>query len=254
MNARKVVEPVCLDFIVKWRGDEETGRDQMDEILREVVIITDSEESDESSEEDDSSDEEGEATSASSASLPQLASRDRNQLAQQQNQVPEPSMAAHPKHNIENEMPARGAVSSQHQPKANNKVQRDKRMQRGFKRYQAAWDDAVHRIQAPETATTEPAFEDPMARRRQQENIPPIRNQIQYPTKTTSETRVASYGAPEQTRHNDLANGRRPVSSMCPCLAQPVDIKAFSISTNENRNLTTRNKELPLECSPTGTR
>jgi hypothetical protein len=34
MNARKAVEPVCLDVLVKWRGDEETGRDQMDEIIR----------------------------------------------------------------------------------------------------------------------------------------------------------------------------------------------------------------------------
>lgn len=41
-NARRLVEPVCLQIIMKWRGDEETGRDQLDEILREVVIIPDS--------------------------------------------------------------------------------------------------------------------------------------------------------------------------------------------------------------------
>ncbi|KAJ8124620.1 hypothetical protein O1611_g9020 [Lasiodiplodia mahajangana] len=47
-NARKAVEKPCLDIIVKWRGDEETGRDQLDEILREVIEISDSEnESDE---------------------------------------------------------------------------------------------------------------------------------------------------------------------------------------------------------------
>lgn len=45
-NARKVVEKLCLDIIVRWRGDEETGRDQLDEILREVVVISDSEDSD----------------------------------------------------------------------------------------------------------------------------------------------------------------------------------------------------------------
>lgn len=75
MNARKVVEPVCLDILVKWRGDEETGRDQMDEILREVVIITDSENEDDDDDDDDedgsgseeeASDEEGEVTSESS--------------------------------------------------------------------------------------------------------------------------------------------------------------------------------------------
>ncbi|KAK7753857.1 hypothetical protein SLS62_004223 [Diatrype stigma] len=43
-NARKAVEKPCLDTIVKWRGDEETGRDQLDEILREVIEISDSEE------------------------------------------------------------------------------------------------------------------------------------------------------------------------------------------------------------------
>ncbi|KAK8129606.1 hypothetical protein PG999_001986 [Apiospora kogelbergensis] len=48
-NARKAVEQTCLDVIVKWRGDEETGRDQLDEILREVIEISDSE--------DDSEDE-----------------------------------------------------------------------------------------------------------------------------------------------------------------------------------------------------
>ncbi|KAL7623996.1 hypothetical protein AAE478_005553 [Parahypoxylon ruwenzoriense] len=43
-NARKAVEKPCLGIIVKWRGDEETGRDQLDEILREVIEISDSEE------------------------------------------------------------------------------------------------------------------------------------------------------------------------------------------------------------------
>ncbi|KAI0859282.1 hypothetical protein F4860DRAFT_268900 [Xylaria cubensis] len=42
-NARKAVEKPCLDIIVKWRGDEETGRDQLDEILREVIEISDTE-------------------------------------------------------------------------------------------------------------------------------------------------------------------------------------------------------------------
>ncbi|KAI2632035.1 hypothetical protein GGR54DRAFT_581959 [Hypoxylon sp. NC1633] len=50
-NARKAVEKTCLDIIVKWRGDEETGRDQLDEILREVIEISDTEEESEESEE-----------------------------------------------------------------------------------------------------------------------------------------------------------------------------------------------------------
>ncbi|KAI1820955.1 hypothetical protein F4861DRAFT_30128 [Xylaria intraflava] len=53
-NARKAVEKPCLDIIVKWRGDEETGRDQLDEILREVIEISDTE--DESDDEINSTD------------------------------------------------------------------------------------------------------------------------------------------------------------------------------------------------------
>ncbi|KAK0626066.1 hypothetical protein B0T14DRAFT_509080 [Immersiella caudata] len=54
VNARKAVEPLCLDFLVKWRGDEETGRDQLDEILCEVIVISDSESDDEDDDDDDS--------------------------------------------------------------------------------------------------------------------------------------------------------------------------------------------------------
>lgn len=57
-NARKAVEQACLDVIVKWRGDEETGRDQLDEILREVIEISD----DEGGSDDDSSDAEAAPT------------------------------------------------------------------------------------------------------------------------------------------------------------------------------------------------
>ncbi|KAK4228479.1 hypothetical protein QBC38DRAFT_414617 [Podospora fimiseda] len=53
VNARKAVESLCFDFLVKWRGDEETGRDQLDEILCEVIVISDSESSDSESDDDD---------------------------------------------------------------------------------------------------------------------------------------------------------------------------------------------------------
>lgn len=52
-NARRLVQPICLDYLVKWRGDEETGRDQLDEILQEVIVISDSESDDDDSEDDD---------------------------------------------------------------------------------------------------------------------------------------------------------------------------------------------------------
>lgn len=62
-NARRVTEEVCLDFLVKWRGDDESGRDQLDEIIREVVVLSD---------DDDSDDEEEDSTSE----VEHLSSRD----------------------------------------------------------------------------------------------------------------------------------------------------------------------------------
>ncbi|KAL5600982.1 hypothetical protein BROUX41_005815 [Berkeleyomyces rouxiae] len=63
MHARKAVEQPCLDVLVRWRGDEENGRDSLDEILREVVIISDDEDEggSGSDENDDSDDDEVEA-------------------------------------------------------------------------------------------------------------------------------------------------------------------------------------------------
>jgi hypothetical protein len=230
MNARKAVEPVCLDFIVKWRGDEETGRDQMDEILREVVIITDSEQSEESSEEDDSSDEDGEVSSSSSGSISQPASRNQTQSGLQQHQVPEPESVSRRKENVEKGITASGVVTQQNQPKANSKVQRDKRTQRGFKRYQAAWDDAVHRLHAPETALAETAFEAPTARKRDGGTVTAIRNQ---PVQATSRPQGATYGTTEQAQRPDLIDTRRHVS-LSSSLSYPTIPwhNAFCSSTN----------------------
>ncbi|KAH7407576.1 hypothetical protein BKA64DRAFT_666918 [Cadophora sp. MPI-SDFR-AT-0126] len=157
MNARKAVEPVCLDVLIKWRGDEETGRDQMDEILREVVIITDSEgDEDDSSEEEDSSDEEGEVTSSSSTEPPSQPTS-RNQLRPQITPAT-PSSNTPALANPTNQ----SAISSR--PKA--KDPRDKKEQRGFKRYQAAWQDAINRRQAPRSHTGTPYREPEIGRPR----------------------------------------------------------------------------------------
>ena len=59
-NARKAVESLCLDVLAKWRGDEETGRDQLDEILREVIVISDSDSESDSYSDSESDDEGGE--------------------------------------------------------------------------------------------------------------------------------------------------------------------------------------------------
>ncbi|KAK8862943.1 hypothetical protein PGQ11_009178 [Apiospora arundinis] len=82
-NARKAVEQTCLDVIVKWRGDEETGRDQLDEILREVIEISDSE---------DGSEDESSGAEAASAAMPAPA-LPRNMSLAPENIRPEHSLA-----------------------------------------------------------------------------------------------------------------------------------------------------------------
>ncbi|QSZ33345.1 hypothetical protein DSL72_002933 [Monilinia vaccinii-corymbosi] len=136
INARKVVEPVCLDVLVKWRGDEETGRDQMDEILREVVIITDSDDSDDDSNEEDDSEGEGEGEEVSTESAA-LALHDGTQSQQ-------PS-------GLEHNSYANGAgysdfVSSHTRSKVRPN-EGSRKPQPRFKRYQAAWDEALNRSQ-----------------------------------------------------------------------------------------------------------
>ncbi|KAJ0378108.1 hypothetical protein COL26b_003534 [Colletotrichum chrysophilum] len=53
-NARRATEQLCLDILVKWRGDDENGRNQLDEILREVVVLSDDSDDEDSGEEPDS--------------------------------------------------------------------------------------------------------------------------------------------------------------------------------------------------------
>ncbi|RKF56812.1 hypothetical protein OnM2_078025 [Erysiphe neolycopersici] len=141
INARKAVEPVCLDVILKWRGNEENGRDQMDEILREVVIITDSESDDEDdqSTSKNSSDEE-DSPNTRSTSEENYRSNCRNKI---QTFVPaiERNMRDPSPETLASRIPL---------PNSNKKyTTRDNLHRRGFKRYQVAWEEAIHRQQKP---------------------------------------------------------------------------------------------------------
>lgn len=124
-NARKVVENLCLDTLVKWRGDDETGRDQLDEILREVVIISDTEgDSDDEGETDESSVEDTMAIDRPGPSNSQQVPS--NQILEPLN--PEPR-------------------SSRQEKDTKKKVhsrKESKKEQRGFKRYRA-WEKAIQR-------------------------------------------------------------------------------------------------------------
>ncbi|RGP72044.1 hypothetical protein FSPOR_2889 [Fusarium sporotrichioides] len=144
-NARKVVENLCLDTLVKWRGDEESGRDQLDEILREVVVISDSE-GDESGNESDSSIEE--VFCQPPNLIPNRpVQHTPGQAGPGHHQSPRPSVGA------------KGPVTPKPKAKvkkAKRKTSADKKGQRGFKRYQA-WQDAIVRNRnVPDSAPESP--------------------------------------------------------------------------------------------------
>jgi hypothetical protein len=215
MNARKVVEPVCLDVLVKWRGDEETGRDQMDEIIREVVVITDSEDEDDSSDDEDSS-EEGEVTSASSTEPPsQPTSRNQERLLEPIQQA-RPLIAFAPTATEDENL--EGAISS----RTRAKPQKDKRAQRGFKRYQAAWEEALHRRHHPPRSATRAQSGTPLdetTARRPRSTVASPRQGVQKPIQESMFTRITNlpsdFGRDDQPRYYvDSMSTTRPVSDI----------------------------------------
>lgn len=143
-TARKVVEKHCLDILVRWRGDEETGRDQFDEILREVVVLSD--DSDEESSDEDGDEEYSadsfvpgilEVESPRTVAMP-LESSDRPH-----NQQPAKT------HRLRRTQAHKAQVTvAEGGPGQRKKRQSSKKANRGFKRYQAVakrWEDAVNR-------------------------------------------------------------------------------------------------------------
>ncbi|KAF5027774.1 hypothetical protein F66182_104 [Fusarium sp. NRRL 66182] len=133
-NARKVVEALCLDTLVKWRGDEESGRDQLDEILREVVVISDSE-GEESGEETDDSSVEDVVFQATNNIRSGPVQNISSQVGTSHNQSPR--INSGPKAAVTPNPKRKGK-------KAKRKTSAEKKGQRGFKRYQA-WQDALDR-------------------------------------------------------------------------------------------------------------
>lgn len=139
--ARKVVEQHCLDFLVKWRGDEETGRDQFDEILREVIVLSD--DSDEDSEDDESSDEDFVRINTATDSQHDLAGSARASNAPHSQRYATLSRPGNAPSHIHPMSYAAEGDSSQR-----TKPQRSKKTNRGFKRYEAVarrWEEAVNR-------------------------------------------------------------------------------------------------------------
>lgn len=151
VNARKTVEALCLDILVKWRGDEETGRDQLDEILREVVVISDdSEDDDDTESSDDDSVQEIFPSNADRPGMSNAALPRPSLPRQKRRQKPGNMGGARKRKNA----PGTQATSQDAPDSAKNRAAA-KKSQRGFKRYQAeaqreahyqaAWEQAVNR-------------------------------------------------------------------------------------------------------------
>ncbi|OBT55895.1 hypothetical protein VE04_05036 [Pseudogymnoascus sp. 24MN13] len=156
LNARRVVEPLCLDFIMKWRGDEETGRDQLDELLREVVVIPDSDEESEEEEESASDDDEVQFLREVVHDAPRRRGTNPPRYGNKFH-------VDDPRRNEGGEGDAYSEIATRTRSKTNNKQARgrkDKQARRGFKRYQA-WEDAQKRQQASHAAPArQPSFDD----------------------------------------------------------------------------------------------
>ncbi|KAL1838334.1 hypothetical protein VTJ49DRAFT_2795 [Mycothermus thermophilus] len=146
---RKAVMPVCLDILLKWRGDEETGRDQLDEILCEVIEISDSEseESDESDEDDGSDDDEESSESSSVEEIPADRAAVDERPAARVTIAPLGALpASRPANNVGVEERSRASHAPQKVTKSSTQDKRAaKWSRRGFNRYQAVLDEALER-------------------------------------------------------------------------------------------------------------
>lgn len=242
-NARRAVEPVCLDFLVKWRGDDETGRDQLDEILREVVVISDTED-------DESSDEyDAEETQVHRAQEVDMAGR--------QEIVQNTTTGVHESMQLCDPQPEGSGRSTQlvrdspieldTQPRQ-RKGPLEKKQQRGFKRYRRAWEDAVQRQRdhdspnrplSPAERTYSPArpLVDEVTKR------PPVENAGAVPYANGYVPRPAGLGAPI-----DMRTYPPPPPPPAPTRLQPGD--AMSSAPPVGANLT----QAPREFSPMANR
>jgi hypothetical protein len=161
-NSRKAVESLCLDILVKWRGDEENGRDDLEEILREVVVISDSEEDDTESSDDESEDEASATVEPSHAkavapTAVASATLDTNGKESALKQKLQPQASKSKKR-----MPAGGHAATASRSKGNKRTKHTERAtarktHRGFKRYQAAWDQAIDRNRREDHLEPNPA-------------------------------------------------------------------------------------------------
>ncbi|WEW55646.1 hypothetical protein PRK78_001078 [Emydomyces testavorans] len=139
-EARAAVEEPCLAKLVQWRGDDENGETVLEDVFREVIVISDDEDDDDISEENEryqgSRDSSVEIISSNTVvkELRTQPFKYGNSPALDRGAAPEPS---------EDEAPpgVRFVPETPRKRKAGNKKRVDRR---GFSRYQA-WDRARDR-------------------------------------------------------------------------------------------------------------
>lgn len=145
-NARRLVEPVCLEVIMKWRGDEETGRDQLDEILREVVLIPDSDDEEEGKDTAESASEDEvqflREVPSRQPSLPLTRSQHNNMpqitgpAASSKSHIDDPEYNEQQKQQKKQHKERKRLAKQKHKAKKQKLHRPDKQERRGFERYQ----------------------------------------------------------------------------------------------------------------------
>ena len=145
-NARRLVEPVCLEVIMKWRGDEETGRDQLDEILREVVLIPDSDDEEEGKDTAESASEDEvqflREVPSRQLSLPLTRSQHNNMYqitgpaASSKSLIDDPDYDEQQKQQKKQHKERKRLAKQKHKAKKQRLHRPDKQERRGFERYQ----------------------------------------------------------------------------------------------------------------------
>ncbi|CCF36085.1 hypothetical protein CH063_07729 [Colletotrichum higginsianum] len=158
-NARRATEQLCLDILVKWRGDDENGRNQLDEILREVVVLSDDSDDEESGEEPDSE------SSEILIDRPHNTGRVSAPAASQ-------NVASHRKRLSTAILSRPGSPVPHATPGTSKRIakrarKRANHRERNFSRYEAArdaaWDSAMRRQRAPDCRSDQPGMADSSA-------------------------------------------------------------------------------------------
>ncbi|KAK1688616.1 hypothetical protein BDP55DRAFT_692260 [Colletotrichum godetiae] len=213
-NARRVTEQLCLDFLVKWRGDDENGRNQLDEILREVVVLSDDSDDEDSGEEPDSDSSEVLITRSHNvgrvsepAVAQNVANRDKRLATAIPSHPGSPMLLATP------------GMSKRAYKKARRRA---KHRERNFSRYEAAanaaWDNARQRQRGPDDRTNQAGSSVSHGAHQQGPPVVFIENRVpmEHINRAGSQMRLppapARNNAHEPRQHMESAYGRPKVN------------------------------------------